>query len=185
MKKKQWNVILVSGLLISLSISLFFVFHTLSDAQKSSQVFAARPKLTVNLPIFPTITYLPAISKSCPCYFIDSIDGSDSNSGTQPDKPWKTLSRLAQANLQPGDIVYLKRGSNWNEKIRLYASGQAGKPITITAYGSGEAPILSNSGGITSYESTLSLNGNFFIIDNLQFHDSAIGIEIYSDHNII
>jgi len=36
-------------------------------------------------------------------YYVDSVSGSDSNSGTSPTSPWKTLTRVQQQRFQPGD----------------------------------------------------------------------------------
>ncbi len=186
MKKTKWNAIFARGLvLISLGVGFSFVFHTPIDVQRPLLVLTTRSNLANNQPTLSYSVYLPAISKMCACYYVDSNNGSDSNSGTQPDKPWKTLSKLSRASLQPGAIVYLKRGSIWTEKLILDVSGQAAKPITITAYGSGAAPILSNPGDTDNNESVLTLHGSFIVIDNVQVQDSGMGIAIFSDHNII
>ena len=186
MKKNKWNAIFTRGLfLISFGISFSFVFHIPLDAQKSLSLLTAQSNLANNQQTLPYNIYLPSISKTCACYYIDNNSGSDSNSGTQSDKPWKTLSKLNRVNLQPGDTVYLKRGSIWTEKLPLSASGQAGKPIIITAYGSGVAPILSNPGDSNNDENVLSLHGSFIVIDNLHIQDSGTGISIFSDHNIV
>jgi hypothetical protein len=178
-----WSSFLKRGFLIA--VSVIFVFDSPGYAQKPLREMAILPNLTNNPQSLPYNLYLPAISKTCSCYYIDSNNGSDSNSGTQPDKPWKSLSKLSTANLKPGAIVHLKRGSIWTEKLRLYASGQVGRPITITAYGSGAPPILSNPGGTENNESVLYLHGSFIIIDNLHIQESGTGISIFSDHNII
>ncbi len=185
MKKNQWNALLTGGLLISLSIGFAFMFHNPINAQKALQTSTIRPDITYTLTISPTM-FLPIVMNTCGrCYYIDSNNGSDSNSGTQPDQPWRTLAKLSEASLPPGAIVKLKRGSIWTERLRLYASGQAGKPITITAYGSGAAPILSNPGDTDNRYGVVYLHGDYITIDNLHFQESGRGIEIYSDHNII
>jgi parallel beta-helix repeat protein len=150
-------------------------------------VSTAQPNLKNSLLNSPKI-FLPLVLKSRgSVYYIDSNNGSDSNSGIQPDQPWKSLTKLNSANLVPGAIVYLKRGSFWTEKLLLYASGQAGMPITITTYGSGVAPIISNPGKANNKESTVTLYGSFIIIDNIQIQESGTGIAIdpRSSHNII
>jgi hypothetical protein len=130
--------------------------------------------------------FFPVISTGrCNCFYIDSNNGSDSNSGTQPSQPWKTFRNLNTDNLLPGTNVYLRRGSIWTVPLHIHASGQAGMPITITAYGSGAAPILSNPGNIENNESAISLVGSYIIIDNVFVQESGTGIDIFSDHNIV
>ena len=185
MKKNERNAILAVGLLISLSMGFAFLLLNPIDAHKSSQASTVRLSLTSSPPSSPMV-FLPTIMNVWGrCYYIDSNNGSDFNSGTQPDQPWKTLAKLEDANLQPGTTVKLKRGSIWTERLRLYASGQAGMPITITAYGSGPAPTLSNPGDIENRYGVLYLHGSYITIDNLHVQESGRGIEVYSDHNVV
>jgi len=71
-------------------------------------------------------------------YFVDSLNGSDQNTGkatvaTASGGPWRSLSRLARAKLQPGDTVVLACNSIWRETLSLTGSGSSGKPIILTA----------------------------------------------------
>jgi len=72
-------------------------------------------------------------------YYVDQghARASDSNPGTEA-QPWATLYRAAQAPLQPGDTVYVKKGTydvstggNWNSPAINIPSGAAGRPITF------------------------------------------------------
>ena len=71
-------------------------------------------------------------------FFVNSAIGDDSATGRSTAKdgangPWKTLARLARADLAPGDKVLLACGSIWNETLTINASGTAAKPITVSA----------------------------------------------------
>ena len=72
-------------------------------------------------------------------FYVDAKLGNDSNNGTAAAVaaagvgPWRTLAKLATAALAPGDTVRLACGSEWNETLKLSASGTAAKPITVTA----------------------------------------------------
>lgn len=76
-------------------------------------------------------------------YYVDSAAGNDSNTGLAATAgangvgPWRTLSKVAQASLRPGDVVRLTCGSVWNETLRLSASGTSASPITVTSYPAG------------------------------------------------
>jgi len=87
-------------------------------------------------------------------FFIDSTRGNDDNRGTAAlagasagQGPWKSLARLARASLQPGDRVVLACGSVWRETLLLAQSGDAAKPILITAPAEGcsAAPTIDGS----------------------------------------
>ena len=71
-------------------------------------------------------------------YYI-SNSGDDNNNGKTYETPIKTIARLHQIDLQPGDAVCFKRGDIWRELL-LTKQG-----VTYTAYGEGEKPILVRS----------------------------------------
>ncbi len=85
-------------------------------------------------------------------YYISSKNGNDSNSGTSPDKPWKSFKNLwvslaggmvINSALEAGDGVFLERGCefNLNSDVKLdYLSLVRG--ISYGAYGEGEKPVL-------------------------------------------
>ena len=81
-------------------------------------------------------------------YYVDSTNGSDSNAGTTPDAPWKTIAKVIDAGYDsflPGDFVLFKRGCVWREMLKVTAYGAAGNHITFGAYGSGDIPIIKGS----------------------------------------
>ena len=63
----------------------------------------------------PVSTGVDSVSSS-EGFYVDSVSGSDSNSGTTSCVPFKTISKL-QSSLTNGSTVYLKRGSSWNESF--------------------------------------------------------------------
>ncbi|MBN1674300.1 MAG: right-handed parallel beta-helix repeat-containing protein [Kiritimatiellae bacterium] len=75
-------------------------------------------------------------------YFFDSQSGADSNAGTQPTAAFKTLEKLAALSLEPGDTVHLKRGSEFRGQLRFKGDGLEGRPIRLTAYGTGPKPEI-------------------------------------------
>ena len=95
-------------------------------------------------------------------YYFSSVSGNDAAAGTSASAPWKSVDKLKTLlpSLQPGDKVYLERGSSWYEvELQLInKSGSASNPITFLAYGSGPRPIL--SGGVVI--SNFSKNGNIY-----------------------
>ena len=78
-------------------------------------------------------------------YYVDSEKGDNVNSGLTPEFAWKTLSKVMETSLQPGDSVLLKRGSKFPEEFILSFSGTKDNPIVIGAYGKGEKPLIKGS----------------------------------------
>ena len=77
-------------------------------------------------------------------YFVDSVDGNDNAAGTSEATAWKTLHKVNSAKVLPGDTVRLRRGGLWRETLVPH-SGEPGRPVTYTTYGSGVKPILQQS----------------------------------------
>src|SRR5215472_5229507 len=78
-------------------------------------------------------------------YYVDSVAGSDTNSGTSVMAPWRTVAKVNSAKFVPGDHILFKRGSRWRELLSPDSSGEAGNPVVIDAYGTGAAPILTGT----------------------------------------
>ncbi len=71
-------------------------------------------------------------------YYV-SNDGSDSNSGTSPDKAWKTLSKVNSTTFSNGTAVLFARGDTWRGCLIARAG------VTYSSYGTGEKPQIYGS----------------------------------------
>ena len=133
-------------------------------------------------------------------YYFDSRNGNDTNSGTNPNSPWQSISQLESINLQPGDTVYFVRGSSWKVGIQINASGTSNNPIIFTNYGTGNLPKFSNPNWSDNTGNAFRFNGDYLVADGLYFHDvpappkggfitvwesGAFRIMLGADHNII
>lgn len=80
-------------------------------------------------------------------YYFSTVRGNDLNVGTSPASPWNSISKMqATINiLQPGDIIYLERGSVWYkaELNIISKNGTSTNPIRFKPYGTGSMPVLS------------------------------------------
>ena len=83
-------------------------------------------------------------------YYVSSTLGSDENDGRTTQRPLKSLKKISILKFQSGDSILLKRGDEWNEKLKISSSGSPGNPITIGAYGTGKKPKMT---GVTSIDS--------------------------------
>lgn len=68
--------------------------------------------------------------------------GNDATAGTSPSHPWRTLGRAEAAPLTAGDHLLLRRGASWRGSLRITRSGVPGRPIVVSSYGRGRAPLI-------------------------------------------
>ena len=74
--------------------------------------------------------------------FFVSAQGDDRSTGTSQNASWRSLARISNENLAPGDCVLLRRGDAWQEMLIPPTSGTADQPICFGAYGKGSRPVL-------------------------------------------
>jgi chitodextrinase len=80
-------------------------------------------------------------------YYV-SPSGSDSNPGTLS-APWKTVGRVNNASLAPGDSVLFQGGQTFTgSTLSPSSAGAAGSPITFGSYGSARATISNGNGAV-------------------------------------
>lgn len=82
-------------------------------------------------------------------YYVDSQSGSDSNDGTSESKAFKTLEKVNDLDLEPGDTVLLKKGSVFEDQALKFTkedSGTAEAPVKISTYGNGDRPQINTNG---------------------------------------
>ncbi len=92
-------------------------------------------------PPAPSGSEAPVLSITGTTYYV-SPKGSDSNSGTSPSSAWRTVKRVNDAALQPGDGVLFEGGATFSdEPLMPAASGAVGSPIVFGSYGAGEANL--------------------------------------------
>ena len=72
---------------------------------------------------------------STECYYMDSITGDDSNSGTSPSRAWKTLDRLNQQVFKPGDKILFKSGTEYIGSFTPKGNGTEEGPIVVERFG--------------------------------------------------
>ncbi len=133
-------------------------------------------------------------------YYIDSINGDDSNSGLSEKKAVKTIAGLKISDYNPGTTFLFRNGGKYESVVYLNdVSGTKEKPIVISSYGDGEKAILyteeakevltfmdcsyitvsdiaitaPNGGGIWINTSTKESKG--MILDNIYFYDMPNG----------
>ena len=107
-------------------------------------------------------------------YYLSSSTGNDNNNGSQT-QPWKTLSKISNTTLGPGDTVYFKKGDTFRGHYVVNGSGTEQSPITFTSYGSGNQPVISGSdhddGGGDYREAILVENEDNMVFEDLEIQN--------------
>jgi hypothetical protein len=88
-----------------------------------------------------------ALSKE---YYIAN-KGNDNANGLSPEKSIRTIQKLNELTLRPGDKVFFRSGDYFTGTIRIESSGRDGKPIVFSSYGEGDKPVISGSFIINSF----------------------------------
>ena len=114
-------------------------------------------------------------------YYIDSAKGSDKNSGKSAAKAWKTLEKASEIRYKKGDSILLKRGSKFNGTFTGAGYGTKNLPITVSAYGKGKNPVLTQSKD--EYIMFFS-DIKYWTIKNLSFRDSNRAIRIFAMNDV-
>jgi parallel beta-helix repeat protein len=89
-------------------------------------------------------------------YYVSSTTGNDSYSPSQAQNqatPWRSMGKVNSywGSLNPGDTVKLQCGSVFTSGLNIWKSGSSGKPIVLTAYGSGNPPLVSGFTSLTGW----------------------------------
>ncbi len=108
-------------------------------------------------------------------YYIDSENGDDASSGQSVHAPWRSLSRLGNVSLKPGDTIRFKRGSAFVGPLFIHQSGTGQDPIVITAYGAGDkAPAFTNPVfRQDNFGNCIRITGSHVVVEKLYFHNTA------------
>ncbi|HEX6537477.1 MAG TPA: right-handed parallel beta-helix repeat-containing protein [Gemmatimonadaceae bacterium] len=125
-------------------------------------------------------------------FYVDATGGSDANDGRSTGAAWQTLAKVNAATLLPGDSVLLKRGGVWTgTRLVLAASGVAGAPITVGAYGSGAKPVIDGGTVFSPYAAgvdciLISGSQSYVTIENLELRNgNDFGISMAGCGNIV
>jgi hypothetical protein len=121
-------------------------------------------------------------------YYVDSVNGSDSSSGTSDDAAWKSLDNVNRAAFrpQPGDAIFFKRNSVWTGTLKVHTSGSATAPIIYMAYGTGAAPRIKNPDEY--YGTAIDVTGRYNVIQDFfisDAHEAGVKIEANAVSNVV
>jgi hypothetical protein len=103
-------------------------------------------------------------------YYV-ATNGNNSNSGTDIDHPFATLSN-AVAKASAGNLIYVRGGTYLSTgKISISKSGTESQPYRVRAY-PGEHPILDFSGQATGNDA-ISITGAYWEFDDIEIYNAG------------
>jgi hypothetical protein len=120
-------------------------------------------------------------------YYVDNVNGSDTNNGTSPSTAWKNISKVNSVTFLPGNQILFKAGGSWTNRLHPLGSGTSGSPIVIGSYGTGNRPII-NGAGVADGAIYLN-NQKYWEITNLEVtnfnaaEESGISIATWEANN--
>lgn len=99
-------------------------------------------------------------------YYLDSVNGDDTNCGRLKFKAWRSLSKVRQLQLKPGDKVLLKRGGTYVGELEISGQGTPDNRIYIGAYGEGDKPCI--VGNDTSLYAVRIFNSDYVTLKDVE-----------------
>ena len=94
------------------------------------------------------LSFAPPVYLHATTFYVDSLRGNDSNSGTSPSSSWKTMQKVNESRYRPGDRILLRCGSRWEGQLVMSSSGAEGAPIVIDRFGKGPLPRIDGQGQV-------------------------------------
>ncbi|WP_103981231.1 right-handed parallel beta-helix repeat-containing protein [Helcococcus massiliensis] len=86
-------------------------------------------------------------------YYVSSINGNDDNTGKTEQEAFKSLNKINEITLKPGDKVLLEAGSVFEDQyLHIKGSGSEEAPLIIDKYGEGNLPQINTNGKGTWYQ---------------------------------
>ncbi len=83
-------------------------------------------------------------------FYVDAVNGRDSNSGTSPNSAWNSVDYVNEHLFKPGDSILFHRGDIYDTTLVASSSGTANAPITYGAYGNGADPVFTGASDLSN-----------------------------------
>ena len=112
-------------------------------------------------------------------YYYVAPTGSDSNDGTAPERPFRTLSKACRQQAA-GDTLLVRGGAYAND-FCFTGTGTQQQPITIQAY-PGETPVVT---GLSTWGGYFFIYNPWVTLDGIHFQDTDGGVNVVVGSNRI
>ncbi len=109
-------------------------------------------------------------------YYFHSREGVNSNSGTSPDESFRTLEKIQELKLNPGDRILLASGEIFKGNIHIEGFiGNPDQPLIISSFGASDIALPEiNAAGMEA--GILIRNASYITVENLKI--TADGSEV-------
>ncbi len=145
--------------------------------KKTAKVISMIITLAVMMTVMTVAIPLTA-SAANTTYYVDATGGNDSNNGTSTGTAWQTLTKVNATTFGPGDQILFKRGGSWTGTLYPKGSGSSASRITISAYGTGNLPVINGNGKYYTAADPIDSavyfkNQSYWTIQNLEVTNDA------------
>src|SRR5579864_1210379 len=154
----------------------------------NSGFFSAVLRVSMLLLLSSIVTATPQLfSTSAHDYYLDPVEGKDTNPGDDVHKPWQSLSKLNSTTFHPGDRILLKSGAVWTGQLWPKGSGSPEYPIIIDKYGGDALPVINGAG--LAEDAVLLKNQEYWEIRNLEVTNTGStpsvrrGVHVVADNS--
>lgn len=105
------------------------------------------------LPLF-ILLLTTTITATAKTYYVSNA-GNDANNGLSTTAAWQTISKVNSSFsvIAAGDTILFRRGDVFYGALVIGKSGSAGRPIVISAFGTGAKPVISGLTDLTGWTS--------------------------------
>ncbi len=153
----------------------------------SGPLFYSAPETTVPATPFTGPPVVPPDNASASVQalpddrFVDCNAGSDRAKG-DVGAPWRSPAALAGYRLPAGATVYLARGCRWTGAVELNGAGTKDRPVRLSAYGGGPAPVLSGP-DLALRTAVLTIRAPYASVDQIHISGApGFGVEVLAPH---
>lgn len=143
-----------------------FIPRATAPALAAASAGLGRRTRAIALCLAATMAAQPATAAM---YYVNSALGHDGNPGTE-EAPFRSFEALRQRKIRAGDTICFAAGTRYAGDVDVTASGESGRPITLTRYGGGPAPEFSNPG----QEHAIRLSGHHLVLDGVKLTDTLM-----------
>ena len=150
--------------------------------RSTRRVIGAAVAAFAAIAVLPLSTADVASAAGRTTYYV-SPNGSDSASGTDPDHPFKTVGRVSNLGLQPGDQILFQRGGSYVGKLELWQSGTPSARITVGAYGPANQPKPRLTNNRSDF--CMMVGASYVTVTNLTVWGCRTGIWTKGTENVI
>lgn len=104
-------------------------------------------------------------------YYFDPANGNDTNTGLSPTEAFKSLAKMKDITINPGDSILLKSGAVFSDQLYISCKGTPEKPVVLGKYGGDAKPYI--KGDATHKQSVHVYNTEHFVIRDLEISNQG------------